>query len=179
MDGAEAVGEARRQQLGHLGPLLVGEARAHPVGLCVLDVDLLVGHVQIAAEDDRLFGIQLQQVGAEGVLPCHPVVQPLQAVLAVGSVAVDEVERRIFQRQDPALMVVLLDADAGRHRQRRLSAPAGRAGVALLLGGIGVFGVAFRGEIRLTGLHLGLLHRKDIGIQRRKARGKIVGPAGH
>ena len=44
-----------------------------------------------------------------------------------------------------------------------------RAGVALFLGRVCIFCVALRGKIRLTGLHLGLLHRKDIGIQSRKA----------
>ena len=178
MNRAEGVGKARRQQLGHLGPLLVSEARAHPVGLRILDVDLGVGHVQVTAEDDRLFRVQLQQVGPERIFPGHAVVQPLQAVLTVGRVAVDQIEAGIFQRQHPALVVVLLPADAGGHGQRGRFAPAGRAGVALFLGGVGVLGVALGGKISLPRLHLGLLHREDVGIQRRKACGKIVGQAG-
>ena len=178
VDDAEAVGKARRQKFGHLGPLLVGEARALPVGLGVFDVHFGVGHIQVTAEDDRLFRVQPQQIGPERVLPLHPVVQPLQPVLTVGRVAVDEIKFRVFQRQDPPLVVVLLDADAHCHGQRRLFAPARCAGVALLLGGVGVLGVALRGKIRLTGLHFRLLHRKDVGVQRRKACGKIMGQTG-
>ena len=43
----EAVGKPGLQQLGHLGPLLVSEARAHPVGLRVLDVLFGVGDIQV------------------------------------------------------------------------------------------------------------------------------------
>ena len=174
----EAVGKAGIQQLGHFSAFLIGKACAHAVGLCIFDVDLRMGHVQVPAQDHRLFRIQRQQVGAEGVLPFHAVVQTLQPVLTVGGVAVHQPERRVFQRQHPALVVMLLDADAGGHGQRLLTAPAGRAGVALFLCGIGVLRVALRGKICLSRLHLGLLHRKDIGIQLRKALGKAVGQAG-
>ena len=77
VEQAEAVGEPCRQQLGHLGALLIGKARAHPVGLGVLDVDLGVRHVQVAAEDHRLFRVQSPQIRPEIVLPVHAVVQPL------------------------------------------------------------------------------------------------------
>ena len=174
----EAVGKPGRQQLGHLGPLLVGKACAHPVGLCVLDVHFGVGYVQVAAQDHRLFRVQPQQVGAEGVLPGHAVVQPLQPVLAVGGVAVHQIKARVFQREHPAFVVMLLQPDAGGHGQRHLPAPAGRAGVALFLGRVCIFCVALRGKIRLTGLHLGLLYRENIGVQRGKAVGKAVGQAG-
>ena len=175
---AEAVGKACVQQFGHLAALLIGKACTHVVGLVVFDVDLPVGHVQIAAQDHRLLRVQRQQVGPEGILPLHAVVQPLQAVLAVGGVAVHQIEPRVFQCQHPALVVVLLDADAHSHGQRHLTAPACRAGVALFLGRIGVLGVAVRGKVGLTGLHLGLLHREDVGVQLRKALGKAVGQAG-
>ena len=137
-----------------------------------------MGNIQIAAQDHRLFCVQCQQVGTEGILPLHAVVQTLQPVLTVGGIAVHQPEPRVFQREHTALVVVLLNADAGGHGQRLLTAPAGRAGVALLLGRIGILGVAIRRKIRLTGLHLGLLHRKDIGIQSRKALGKAMGQAG-
>ena len=178
MQHAEAVGKACVQQFGHFAALLIGKACAHVVGLVVLDVDLPVGHVQIAAQDHRLFRIQRQQVGPEGVLPLHAVVQPLQAVLAVGGVAVHQIKARVFQREHPAFVVMLLQPDAGGHGQRHLPAPAGRAGVALFLGRVCIFCVALWGKIRLTGLHLGLLYRENIGVQRGKAVGKAVGQAG-
>jgi len=178
VEGTETVRKASRQQLGHLGPLLVGKAGAHPVGLGVLDIHFGMSHIQVAAEDDRLFCVQPQQVGPEIVFPLHPVIQPLEAVLAVGGVAVDKIELRIFQRQHPALVVMLVDANARRHGQRLGPAPAGRAAVALFLRRVSIFCVAFRRKIRLARLHLGLLYREDVGVQRGKACGEIVGQAG-
>ena len=175
---AEAVGKACVQQFGHFAALLIGKARAHVVGLVVLDIDLLMGNIQVAAQDHRLFCVQCQQVGAEGILPLHAVVQTLQPILTVGGIAVDQPELRVFQREHTALVVVLLNANAGGHGQRLLAAPAGRAGVALFLGRISILRVSLRGKIRLTGLHLGLLHRKDIGIQSCKTLGKAMGQAG-
>ena len=55
----EAVGKARLQQLGHLGPLLVGEACVHPVGLGVLQVHLLVGVPDLV----QVVGVAAVEVG--------------------------------------------------------------------------------------------------------------------
>ena len=174
----EAVRKTCRQQLGHFGALLIGKACAHAVGLGVFDIHLGVRHVQIAAQDHRLFCVQCQQVRPEGVLPLHAVVQPLQPVLTVGGVAVYQIKAGVFQRQHPSLVVVLFQPDAGGHCQRCRFAPAGCAGIALFLGRVGVFGVALRRKICLSRLHLGLLHREDVRVQRGKALGKAVGQAG-
>ena len=174
----EAVGKAGIQQLGHFSAFLIGKACAHAVGLCIFDVDLPVSHIQVTAQDHWLLCIQPQQIGTESILPCHAVIQTLQAVLTVGGVAVDQIKLRIFQRQYAPLVVVLLDADAGGHGQRLPAAPAGRAGISLFLGRVCVLGVALRGKIRLTGLHFGLLYRKNVRIKRRKALGEAVGQAG-
>ena len=133
---------------------------------------IVVNHTIGMAKDLHL------QVIAEGVLPPHAVVQPLQPVLTVGGVAVYQIKAGVFQRQHPPLVVVLFQPDAGGHCQRCRFAPAGCAGIALFLGRVGIFGVALRRKICLPRLHLGLLHREDVGIQRRKACGKIVGQAG-
>ena len=178
MQHTEAVGKAGIQQLGHFSAFLIGKACAHAVGLCIFDVDLRMGHVQVPAQDHRLFRIQRQQVGAEGVLPFHAVVQTLQPVLTVGGVAVYQIKAGVFQRQHPSLVVVLFQPDAGGHCQRCRFAPAGCAGIALFLGRVGVFGVALRRKICLSRLHLGLLHREDVRVQRSKALGKAVGQAG-
>ena len=89
---AEGIGKAAGEQLGHLGPLLVGEARVHAVGLGVFQVDLLMGHVQVAAVDHRLLAVQLQQVRPDIVLPLHAVVQPGQLILGVGGIAAHQIK---------------------------------------------------------------------------------------
>ena len=59
MQAAEAVGETGGQQFVQLAAFLVAEARRAAVGAWVLQVDVLVCDVEIAAEDDRFNGVQL------------------------------------------------------------------------------------------------------------------------
>ena len=51
------------------------------VGLGILDIDLLVGYIQVATKDDGFLCIKSLQIGTEVVFPCHTVVETLQAVL--------------------------------------------------------------------------------------------------
>ena len=51
------------------------------VGLGILDVDLLVSHIQVATKDDGFLCIKSLQIAPEVVLPRHTVVETLQAVL--------------------------------------------------------------------------------------------------
>lgn len=59
---AEAVDEAGLQHLAETLALLGGEARAFLVPLGVLQVDLLMRHVQVAAQHQGLLHVQLAQV---------------------------------------------------------------------------------------------------------------------
>ena len=81
MGVAPAVAETGGQQFAHLGPLLIGKAGVEMVGGRVLQVDLLVGHVHIAADHDALAGRQLLDVGPESIFPLHSVVEAAQTVL--------------------------------------------------------------------------------------------------
>ena len=134
IEPAEAVGKASLQKLGELGPLLIGEAGVAHIGLGVFQVDLLVGHVHIAADDHGLLGVQPLQVGAEIVLPLHAVVDALELVLGVGRIDRHQPEIRVFQRDDPALGVVLWDAQVVAHAQGLVLGENRRAGIALFLG---------------------------------------------
>ena len=55
--------------------------------------------------------------------------------------------------------------DAIVDRQCRSLGPDGRAGVAFFLGAVNILCIACRGEVRLAGLHFGLLHAEKVGIQ--------------
>ena len=66
---AEGVGEAGFQGPGEAFPLFVGEACIAPVGGGILQIDLLMGHIQIAADNDRLGLIQTSQMIPEGFVP--------------------------------------------------------------------------------------------------------------
>ena len=164
MQGPEGVGKARGQQGGHLLPLLVGEARVHPVGLGVFQVHLLVGHVQVAAVDHGLCPVQLHQIGPQVVLPLHPVIQPLQPVLAVGGIAAHQIEIRVFRGDDPALVAVDVIAEAEHHRKRLLPGQNGGAGIALLLGGVKIPVIALQLKHRLLRLQLGLLQAYHVRV---------------
>ena len=66
---AEGVGKTCLQCLGEACPLFIGETGIAPIGFGILQVDFIVGHIQIAAGDDGLGFIQFGQIGAEGFVP--------------------------------------------------------------------------------------------------------------
>ena len=162
---AEGVGEAIGQQLAELGALLVGKARIMAVGLGILDIDLLVGHVQVAAEDDGLLGIEALEIGLEIILPRHAVVEALETVLRVGRVAAHQEEVVHLKRDHTPLMVVHINTDAIGHIQRFLSGENSGATVALLVSIVPIALVALEGYVELSGLHLRLLKTEEVGIQ--------------
>ena len=160
------VHEPGRQQLGHLRPLLVGEAGVHPVRLGVLQVDFLVRHVHVAADDDGLLLVQRLQETAEVVLPRHAVVQPPQPVLTVRRIDIHQVEVLHLQRDDAALVVVFLNAHAVADAERLQAGEDGRAAVALLLRIVPVRLIAGQVQAELPLLQFRLLKAEEIGIQR-------------
>ena len=59
---AEGVDKSGIEQLRHLLPFFVRETGIAAVGAGILNVDLLMGDVQVAADDNRFALVQLQQV---------------------------------------------------------------------------------------------------------------------
>ena len=162
---APAVAEAGGEQFAHFAPLLVGEAGVEMVRGGILQVNLLVGDVHVAADHHALLRGQAAHIGAERVLPLHPVIQAAQAVLRVGDVHVDQVEDRQLQRDDTPLVVVLVHPYAISHRRRYLPCEDGGAGVAFLVGIVPIALVALEGYVELSGLDLRLLKTEEVGIQ--------------
>ena len=112
VEAAEGVGEAACEQRRHLLALLVGEACVLAVGLGVLEVNFLVGHIEVATDDDGLLAVQPVEIGLEVGLPLHAVGEAAQLVLGVGRIDADQEEVGHLQREDAPLVVVLLDAYA-------------------------------------------------------------------
>ena len=102
---AEGVDETGIEMLSHLRTFLVGETGVHAVGLGILNVNLLVCHVHIAAHDDGLLGIEFLHITTEGFVPRHTVVETTQAILRIGCIDGDEIEVGIFERDDTTLMI--------------------------------------------------------------------------
>ena len=165
VEGAPGVYEACVKQLSHLGAFLVGETGVEVVCGGVLEVDLLVGHVHIAADNDAFAGREAAKVLSEGVLPLHTVWQAAQAVLGVGGIDVHQVELRKLQRNDAAFRIVLFDAYAVCDAQRMLAGVDCRSGVALLLGVVPVGLIAQEFQVQLPGLQLSLLQAYEVSVK--------------
>jgi hypothetical protein len=61
IDLTEGVEEAGLEQAGEFRAFLIGESRISAVGRRMLQVDFLVGDVQVAAQDDGLLLLQIFQ----------------------------------------------------------------------------------------------------------------------
>ena len=157
MERAVGIAEATRKQIAELLALLVGKAGIMTIGLGVLDVDFLVGYIQVATEDDGFLLVESLQISAEVVFPPHAIVESLQPVLRVGRIAAHKEERLHFERNDAPLMVVLVDAQPVADAERLVLRENRRARIAFLFGRIPVALVALEREVELSRLHLRLL----------------------
>ena len=124
-----------------------------------------MGHVQIAAVDHRLLGVQLHEIGADIVLPRHAVVQPRQLILGVGGVAADQIEVLELRRDDPSLVAVYVIPEVVGHGQGLAACEHGGAGVARLVGAVPEAVVALQRKGCLLRAHLRLLQADDIGVR--------------
>ena len=161
---SEGVGEACCQELRKLRPLLVRESRVHAIGLRVLQVYLLVGHVQVAAQDDGFLLIEAEEILTERIFPRHAIVEALQTVLRVGRIAAHQEEVLHLERHHPTLMIVVVDADAIGHIEGFVLGKDGCAGVAFLLGIVPIRLIAIELQVQLTGLHLRFLQAEEVRI---------------
>ena len=160
------VDEARVQEGAELRALLVGETGIAAVGGGILNVDLLMRDIQVAAKDDRLR--ETAEIGAHVILPAHAIVQAFEAVLRVRDIGAHEEQIRIFQGDHAPLVVMFVDADAIAHGQRIMFRIDRSAGVPLLVGIVPIGLIPEELQVDLAGLQLGLLQTEEIGIQVRK-----------
>ena len=159
---AEGVGETGIQQLGKLFPFLVGKARAAPVGAGIFQVDLLVRNVHIAADDHRLFGVQLQQKLPECIIPGHAVIQTGQLALGVGRIDRHQIKLLKLTGDDSAFVVMLGDVHTIFHRKRRHLCKNSRAGIALFHSAVPILLIALQLQCQLIGLHFCLLQTNSV-----------------
>lgn len=163
VDCSEGVHESGVEQPAHAVALLVGEAGTFAVRFGVLEVYLPVCHIHIAADDYRFMAVEFENIVQKLLFPVHPVVQPGKFRLRIGRVDVDEVKTVVFERYGATLVVVALNPDALADAQRVGVRNGGRAGVALLVGGVVVGLVAVEIEVNLTLLQLGFLQAEPVG----------------
>lgn len=107
---AEAVHETRFQQLAETLALFGGEAGVLLVPFGILQVDLLVGDVEVAAQHHWLLYVQLAQVCPKVNIPRFAVIQAHEASAGIRHVGGHEEEAGKLGCDDAALLVVLLFA---------------------------------------------------------------------
>ena len=121
-------------------------------------------HIEVTADDHRFLGLELSEIVPEHILPLAAVVQPGQLCLGVGGVDGHQPELRVLQGDDPALLVMLLDAQAVPHRNRLPLGKDSGARIALALGTVPVLMIAGGIHFGLTGLHLGFLDAEKVRV---------------
>ena len=167
MEHAEGVDEASVEQLGERCALLVGKACFAPVGTGVLQVYLIVRHVEVTAGDHGFGGLKVFEELAVAPVPRHAVVDARQSLLGIGRVDVHEPISVELERADAPLVVGVV-GEPHAHAAGLLAAEHGRARVALLLGVVPHLVVAFGLEaefllVRL--LKLRFLQGYHVGVE--------------
>ena len=80
----EGVCKTGIQKISEAFPFFVRESGIAPVGGGILQVDFLMGHIQISAGNDRFALVQFLQTQAEGFVPFQPMVDSCQFFLGIG-----------------------------------------------------------------------------------------------
>lgn len=104
----EAIGKASGQELAETFALFRSEARILTVAFGVLQVNLLVGHVEVTTQHQGLATVQVAQVFAEIYIPRFTVVEANQTAPSVGHVCGNQKEGRELGSYHTALFVMLL-----------------------------------------------------------------------
>lgn len=107
---AETVDETGLQQLSEALPLFWCEAGVLLVPFGVLEVDLLVSDVEVAAENQTFLFVEVAQVRSEVLVPGFAVVETHQAFAGVGDVGRDQEVTGELGGDDTAFFVVLFFA---------------------------------------------------------------------
>ena len=160
------IHEAGPKPIGKLAALLIRETGIAAVRSRILQVNLLMRHIEVATNNDTLLLRQAADISAEIIIPTHPVIQTAQLLLGIRNIHADQIEVIHFQCNNPSLMVMLINPDTVSDRQRFQTGEHGRPGITLLVSVIPVGPVALELKIQLPLLHLGLLNAEEIRIQR-------------
>lgn len=88
----EAIGEASSQELTETLALFRSEACVLTVAFGVFQVDLLVGYVEVTAQNQGLMTVQIGQVCPEVYIPCFAVVEANQATPSIGHICGNQEE---------------------------------------------------------------------------------------
>ena len=178
MEMSESVSKSGLEQGGHLFTLFIAKSRVVAVRRRVLDVDVLMSHVHISADNDGFLPIQFQKVIAEAALPFHAVTQAAQLVLRIGRIDANKVESGIFKGNHATFVVVLLHAQAQSNAHRGVAGEDGRAAVTFLFRIVPIGLVTRELKVELAGLHFRFLQAKEVRLELAEDVGEAFAFAG-
>ena len=156
----KSTGKERR----HLAAFLIRKACIVMVGGRILQVNFLMRHIQITAENNRFLLLQLLHIGKKSIFPGHPVIQTLQLLLRIRHIFGDQIIFRIFQCDHTAFVVMLRDSKAIAHGKRLLLYKDSRSGIAFFLRVVPVLVVSRKIHLNLSLLELRLLKAERVRI---------------
>ena len=161
----EGVGEACGKEVCHTASFFIGEAGIFMVGGGVGDIDVFVGHVQVAAENHRLFGGQFCHVFFHSFFPGHAVGKACQSPLAVGGIAAEKVVASEVGGNEPSFLVVFFYTQTVGDGEGLFFCEDGGTAVAFLYGAVPVLVISRQVQLDLVGLQFGFLQAEAVCIQ--------------
>ena len=135
-------------------------------------------HIQVAAKDDRLPGIQLRNLLPECAVPFHPVVNSGQLRLGIGGIAGNQIKIGVLQSDHTAFRIQLRDPNTIADRKGLFFGKHSSSGIAFFLGIVPELMVTVRLEPDLSGLQLCFLKAEYICIRLMKEVLKAFTDAG-
>ena len=161
----EGVCESVFEPICELSPFLVGESGVHTVGLGILEVNLLMRHVEVTTYDDRLFGVESLYICEEVILPPHSIFKSLETVLGIRHIYAHKIKVRHLKCDYPSLVIVLFYSDAVCDIHGLVPCEDSRSRIPFLFGIVPIGGISFKFKVELTRLHLCFLQTEEVGVE--------------
>ena len=151
------------QQLTEFFPFLVRKARVCSVCFRVFQVNFVVGHIKVTAQDNRLCLCQFQHICTQFVLKIHTVVNSCQTFLAVWRIGSDKPEFFVFQCNQSAFIIHIIIHTCG-NRQWFVLCKNGCAGITFFHSAVPVLFIARQVQGNLVRLQFCFLQAEKVCI---------------
>ena len=101
MQESECIDKARIQQFIKLATLVVSKARVVVIVCRIFQIDRHVRHIEIAANHERFFCVQIRNEIFEDIFPIHSIIESLEILPRVRSIDIDEEKLIEFESAEP------------------------------------------------------------------------------
>ena len=165
----ECIDKSTFQHLTKACSLFICKSGIFPVGLRILQVDLLMCHIEIPAADHRLTFLQFQQVCQKILFPVHTVFQSAQFTLGIWCIYSHQIKFFIFQGDHTSFFVMFLNSNSIRHRQWLFLCKNSSSGISPSVGIIPILIISRKFQLHLPLLAFRFLQAENIRIKCCKA----------